>query len=149
MKRIISTLSALMALLFSASCFGALTCSDGTVKKLVLDISTNEYKNKLLNQAIRDELGTTPRIQGNPTYNDWNRVKDKDKDVGRVISLVDQQVAMAKMRLANIRINGKNDEIKKIECGGDLAFSNGYTHPIIYTAQFTEDGKVYVEVLGL
>ena len=51
--------------------------------------------------------------------------------------------------ITGIRTNEKNDKVKKCKCGATLALSNGNTLPIDYTAQFTEDGKLYVEVSGL
>ena len=90
------------------------------------------------------------RLQG--SYDDVKKLSsqpDINPEVVKLIAQVDEQVADLKMNIINFRINGKHDDIKKCECGGDLSFSNGKTAPISYTAQFTEDGKLYVEVAGL
>jgi len=136
--RTLAVFSALsLVLLFCAACTksGAPSCTDESVKKLVLDISTKEFRNQLAGNV----------------YDYLNEMKDKpgNDSAKETISYVDKQIAEAKISLANIRINKKRDDIKKCECGGDLAFSNGKTLSITYTAQFTEDGKVYVEVAGL
>lgn len=138
-----------LTFLFACSKSGAPNCSDSDVKALVIDISTGEIKNQLLSQAIITQLGTSPQVQGNPTYEQWNQLKDKDKNIKELIDYVDKQMKEAGMTLTGIRTNGKNDEIKKCQCGGDLTFSNGKTFSIEYTAQYTEDEKIYVEVFGL
>ena len=150
--RIFMIFAALSLFLFGGcSKSGAPLCTDETVKKLVLDISTGELKNQLLNMAIVTQLATTPMVQGNPTYEDWNKLKDAAgaEKIREVVSLVDRQIAEAKMNLTNVRISEKRDDIKKCDCGGDLAFSSGKTIPITYAVQYTEDGKIYVEVFGL
>jgi len=144
---VISALS--LALLFCVGCTksGAPSCTDESVKKLVLDISTGELRNILLNKAM---MMSSIRVPG--SYDDVKKMASQPgipPEVGDLIATVDKQIAEAKISLSNIRINGKRDDIKKCECGGDLALSNGKTLPINYTAQFTEDGKVYVEVAGL
>lgn len=139
----------LMGCFSSCSKAEAPNCSDSNVKALVIDICTGELKNQLLTQAIVTQLHTAPRVHGNPTYEQWNQVKDKDQSVKQVIDYVDKQMAEAGITLTGIRTNGKNNEIRKCQCGGDLTFSNGKSHSIEYTAQYTEDGQIYVEVSGL
>lgn len=137
-----------MASIFCVSCSksGAPSCTDESVKKLALDISMGEVRNQLLKLAI---MMSNISVAG--SYDDLSKIKNKPgaEPIRRLISTVDQQITEAKINLVNIRINGEHGDIKKCECGGDLSFSNGKTLPITYTAQFTEDGKVYVEVAGL
>jgi hypothetical protein len=128
---------------------GSPTCSDSDVRELVIDISTSELKDELLSQAIITQLGMSPNVRGNPTYEQWNQLKGKNESIKNVIDYVDKQVAEMGMTLTGIRKNGINEEIKKCQCGGDLTFSNGKTHAIEYTAQYTEDGQIYVKVFGL
>ena len=139
-----------LALLFFVACTksGSPSCTDESVKKLVLDISAVEFRNQLTasscgNSGMHHLAGFS--------YDSLNDLKNNkgNEYIKEIISAVDKQFAEAKMSLANIRVNGKRDDIKKCECGGDLALSDGKTHPITYTAQFTEDGKVHVEVAGL
>lgn len=143
---VLSALSVALLLCFGCTKSGAPSCTDESVKKLVLDISTGELRNQLLNQAM---MMSPIRVPG--TYDDLNKIKDQPgaEEIRKLILTVDQEIADAKISLANIRINDKRNDIKKCDCGGDLAFSNGKTFPITYTAQFTEDGKVYAEVAGL
>ncbi len=140
-----------MMVCLSCSTSRAPSCTDEPVKKLVLDISAGEVRNQLfqagkIEYGIRDGRGVLPG-----TYDDFRKLQDTPgyEKARELMSFVDQQITAANISLTNIRLNGKHDEIKKCECGGDLVFSNGKTHPITYTAQYTEDGKVYVEVSGL
>jgi hypothetical protein len=140
---------------------GAPSCTDEAVTKLVLDISTEEIQNQMTLQTIaatyRYMLMFPFNVPGN--YNTVKQMMNEttgergDKEfrdhLRKTIDVVDKQFADARTGLTGIRKNGKNDELKKCECAASLSFANGKTHPITYTAQFTEDGKVYVEVSGL
>jgi len=144
----------------SCSKSGAPSCNDEPVKKLVLDISREEFRHALFDNAIkyntelpRHNLGTQVH---DLTYDEVNKLKDAPdintpykEEARKLMSTVDQQVTALNINLTNIRLNGKHDDIKKCECGGDLTLSNGKALPITYTAQYTEDGKIYVEVSGL
>lgn len=136
-------------LLFFIGCSksGAPSCSDDSVKGLVLDISAGELRNQLLSQNM---MMSSIRVPG--SYDDIKKIASEPNappEVVELISKVDEQITQLNINLINVRMNGKNNEIKKCDCGGDLSFANGKTHSITYTAQYTEDGKVYVEVAGL
>jgi len=151
-----------LALLFiGCTRSGAPSCTDEAVTKLVLEISTEEIQNQMTLQTIaatyRYMLLFPFNVPGN--YNAVKQMMNEatgesgDKEfrdhLRQTIAAGDKQFADTKIGLTGIRKNGKNDELKKCECGASLSFANGKTHPIAYTAQFTEDGKVYVEVGGL
>ncbi len=94
-------------------------------------------------------MGTTPQIQGNPTYAQWNRKRAGSEEIAKLLDLVDSQVAELSFRLDGIRINSMDDGIRKTACGVTLFSDVGVTHDIEYTAQYIEDGRVYVQVFGL
>jgi hypothetical protein len=85
------------------------------------------------------------------SYDELKVTKDEpgDEKIKELILNSDQQVTDSKLTLSGIRINGVKNEIKKCECGGNISSASGASIPITYTGQFTEDVKVYVEVLGL
>lgn len=134
--------------MLTAGCFGAgvPACNDNDVKGLVLDISTTEMRNQVMFTAMR-QLGIS--AVGRPTYEEWNKFRDKDEATKRVLDLVDKMMAESKMTLVAIRTNSTHKDSKKSACGGELNFPNGYKLPITYIAQRTEDRKIYVEVSGL
>jgi len=126
---------------------GAPSCGDESVKGLVLDISTGEIKNQLLKQTM---IMSSIRVPG--SYDDVKKIASEPNapsEVGELIAKVDEQIASLKIGLINVRTNSKQDDIKKCECAGDLSFANGESHPITYAAQFTEDEKIHVSVVGL
>jgi hypothetical protein len=49
----------------------------------------------------------------------------------------------------NIRITKKDDNIKKCDCEADLFSNQDQIRTMKYSAQFTEDGKIYITVYGL
>jgi len=87
------------------------------------------------------------------SYEELNELKVKtgNKILQEAISTyVDQPIAdLSNLGLVNIRTNEKQADIKKTSCSADIASPNGNTLPISYTAQITEDDKLYVEVTGL
>ena len=145
-------LATFVAILISCGKSGAPDCSDEAVRSLVMSISTNEVKDQLLSQAIMTELRMAPRLAGNPTYDEWNKIKDTDENIKTVVDAVDEQIKSIEMTLVGIRTNEKNDEIKKCRCGGNISIANGSDEKslsIDYTAQYTDDGELFVEVNGL
>lgn len=133
--------------LFSHTGFGAPNCSDSNVKALVIKISTKKLKNELFHTGLMQS--SIRIVRGNTTYEYWSQHKDNTKAMKKIIDNVDKQILAAGMTLTGIRTNGKNDEIKKCQCGGELTFANGQTHTIKYTAQYTEDNQIYIEIFGL
>jgi hypothetical protein len=140
---------------------GAPSCTDEAVNKLVLDISTEE----ILNIFTTGTMANTYPYMMSPPFNvpgNYATMKKMmieatgergDKEfrdhMRQIISTVDKMMGDAKISLTAVRLNGKDDKIKKCDCGGNLVLPNGKTVPITYTAQLTEDGKIYVEVGGL
>jgi len=150
-KKLILLFAVLVSvLLIVSSCgkTGAPNCADEDVKSLVIQITEGELRNEFLNQAIMTELHMAPHILGNPTYNGLNNLKEKNNDVVKLLGIVDKRMADTKIELTAIRTNGKDDKIKKCECGGDISI-NGKSGSIEFTGQYTEDGQIYVEVFGL
>ena len=128
---------------------GAPGCSDSNVQALVLEIAGDEVKNSILNEYIRTELGTDPRVQGSPKYEDWNELKDQNEKIRKIIEQVDKRFSEFKPNLSGIRTDDTNDQTQKCKCGATLTAANGNSLSISYVAQLTEDGQLYVEVYGL
>jgi hypothetical protein len=58
--------------------------------------------------------------------------------------------------LSAIRLTSQDEDVGKISCAAQLSIKGTYegetidkTAPITYTAQYTGDGQLYVEVFGL
>lgn len=136
---------------------GAPSCADEAVKKMAIDISRVKVRNALYREAF---------AKGNdfiyfPTYDSAKIIRAvrrdrlakgdsltvEEKRILELMDVVDKQAADPKISLTNIRTNGKHDDVKKCDCSGDLDLG-GKALAIDYMAQYTEDGKIYVEVDG-
>jgi len=113
-------------------------CSDANVKELAIEISSDELPEQLFRGAIRSHLGTSLRMQGNPTYAQWKQLDDPN--VIKLIAYVDAQMAELALTLDAIRTDDINHEIQKVECAADLLFGNGnkYPSPTTPNPQMTE-----------
>jgi uncharacterized protein YxeA len=112
---------------------------------------------QIQNQSIRQ---INPYISMMCSYDDVKKISQSSElpapsctipkqIASEIIAAIEKAIAASNISLINIRFNGKNDDIKKCKCGGDLSSQNGKTSSITYTAQFTENGDIYVEVDGL
>lgn len=147
MKKLILLFAVLVSgLLVVSSCgkTGAPNCADEDVKSLVIQIAEGELKRQLLIGS--GMLMDVPLNKIN--YDEMNKAKDQNEKYARAIAYVDERMAKVEMGLSGIRTEGKDDEIRKCNCSGELSV-NGKSGPVEYTAQYTEDGQIYIEVFGL
>ena len=146
-----TTMFMLLSLFFVVGCgnSGAPDCSSKDVKNLVVDIVNVQIKNSIVNQM---------RLGGNPSYEDLKIYLEKYKKSGDIesvnhfkttIETVDKQLASLSPSIEGVRTDGCDDKSRKCKCGANVVLSNGKSLPIQYTAQYTDDGKIYVEVSGL
>lgn len=159
MKKLV-LMFALLSLFFIGGCgsSGAPECSSKDVQKMVIKIVTEQFQNKLTNQAIMTEAGIDPSLWGNPSYDSLKQQMEKvtaeeKTRIESIIKVVDKQMSKLSLSLEGTRTESCNDKIKKCKCGANLVVPgpNGgsKSFPIKYTAQYTDDGKLYVEVFGL
>lgn len=149
MKKILLSLAVIFGSLFSVAgyCGEVPSCSDPNVKAQVMEISLNSLRDQLMPMAVMQILHMSPRMAGNPTYAQWDKIRDKDPSIKNVLLAVDSQIADMSPTIVSIRTQGKNSETRTCWCAAILKVANGNTVPITYTAQYTDDGKeIYVEV---
>jgi len=60
---------------------------------------------------------------------------------------IQQEINNTNLSLTGIRILKKEPELKKITCAADVSMEGGRSFPINYSAQITEDDRIYVEAL--
>jgi hypothetical protein len=138
-------------------------CTDVDVTNVVIEVATDELKNQMTRQAIIDQAGLDPALWGNPSYNDLKQrltsigTEAKGSMEQNIIDSVDRQVAALTLKVDGIRDNGTDKKVKKCNCVANLSMlqkgkegqAEAPSFPISYTAQYTEDGKLYVVVFGL
>jgi len=134
-------------------------CSDGDVKKLVIETSQelvekkmiknfleknmNEFSNVLNKNETSDSNLIAKIIYGQiPTLNDLKasntpKIKEYVRDI---------ESKCSKLSIESIRTSSKDDVAKKCSCEGDVIVTPEIKIPIRYNAQKTDDGKIRVEV---
>lgn len=115
---------------------------DKDVTNLVLEICTEEMQQQLFLRYASQYFG----IRG-MQYKD--NVNSTDERMQEVIRQVDEAIENIDMKLRGIRTTDVNKDVGKIRCASELTFANGRKVDIEYTAQYTEDDLIYVEVFGL
>ena len=126
-----------------AATFILSACMDGAPK-----CDSTEVKNQattLATQLIRDELLHQYVVRIPPlTYEEAK--KSELPHHREAAELVDKQLAENGFELAAIRPVSEDGKTRKCTCAATLAFKKGNTLGVDYSAQYTTDGKIYVEV---
>jgi len=162
----------ILALLYFAGCSSNTTptCTDETVKELVLEISTEELFKQLLPEQLQvNSSQIINETKDSAIYKEYEKVDPQGTGFGwgtmpvnyftkfaeisqtaKVVKeKITQQIKEMNLSLNGVRTSSENPDIKKISCESNLVSANGNTLPIRYTAQLTEDNQIWVEVAGL
>lgn len=145
-------------------------CSDEPVKKVVLDITYQEFFKALLPEQLQqnykhivdetknsevfkeyekiDQQGTG-WVWGTMTVENFLKFVPISKTATTVQSEIINHINTMNITVNNIRTNDNSQDTKKTFCEAELGLSNGKSLPIKYTAQLTDDKKIWVEVIGL
>ena len=151
MKKItLALMAVVVSCMFLTGCGASTpTGSDSNVKKLVLEIATDELRNQLAPMIYQKITGIPVGIIGAKiTYTGLRAKAAQDAHAKKSVVAIDDVVAKAKMSISNIRTNEVNDKTKMSRSSADLIV-NKSKFPIEYTAQINADGELYVEVFGL
>lgn len=111
-------------------------CADDKTQILLTDIIDTEVKN------YTEQIYTT---------NDWDELDKmlgiKWKDDGQNIPAYYKNKIISRLSftVTDIRTTNINKEVKMSQCGATLLIS-GSSIPIRYLVQYTENGKLYIEV---
>jgi len=123
----------------------SLSCNNTEVTSLVMNIASKELKEQLFKLFFLNEASILPRDIAEMTYAEFK--SKATSGIGKkVLDQTDSTVASIK--LTDMRLQGKNETTGMISCAAKLSGKNGDTD-IRYTAQLTDEGKLYVEVSGL
>lgn len=143
-------------------------CTDAKVKNLVMDITIEELKNQYLQRPENAMIslmamstsntyqqiileGSMAQGGGNykPSYKDLKKHEKDDKTIYAIVHNVDSIFAdNSDITLESIRVDDVDKGIKKCNCSADIVSGENKV-PISYSAQYTEEGKLYVTVSGL
>ncbi len=76
-----------------------------------------------------------------------SKYPDERKHINNVLSKADE--LSNNIFLSSIRIDDINEKINKITCKGQIYIDKDIIINISYTAQYTEENQLFVEVFGL
>jgi len=150
--------------LTSCGLSGAPDCGDGEVKETLENLVMNQARQKVL---LLNVLGQNPdsvallasddtlmfkTLSGGLSYEDLVAIADENKHAEKLIDTIDDAMDDFEVSLTNIRIQQKDDELKKVICKAEITVDNGknpFKQGIDYSAQYNDDGEVYVETSGI
>ena len=144
MKKLI--LIGFVPLLFS--CSNQPECDDSDVKDIVKEIYIDDYRGLLEKKYINNNYNRNDIYQfakeNNKDYDELNEeILASLKKESSLFS--DSIISVSKIEVNGIRLLDKNEKIKKCECAAELILDDE-NYDIEYSAQHTEDGKIYVEL---
>jgi len=151
------------ATLLLVGCSGATTpgCSDAEVTELVKDIVHQEVVNFFFLSALQTRTGSYPAsVLSQIPIETWkNNPPDPEnvavnfsfevEDIQSIIREVEAEAQAASFQLIGIRVESEEPEYGRISCAANLRAEGGGEDSISYTAQYSEDGYLNVEVFGL
>ncbi len=125
--------------------------TDADVQKLTLQICDELIRDQLILVEGPNNTGMTvdamQRYNGiAPKYAVWNEMKDQHEGIKAAVEAIDQTMSTLDLSLSAIRVLSKDDDTKRTEFAAQLQLGNGKNLNIQGSAQYTEDGQVYVEV---
>ncbi len=148
----------IVALLLAGCASGPPPCDDVEVTDLALSIAKDVVVQQAFLTNLREATGAFPAsIIGSVPVSTWktnppkpeeltNRFSFTVEQVHEVIRKTEGQLEQTGMHITAVRVDDINEKTGKAFCGANLTLGNGKSWPISYTAQYTEDGQMYVEI---
>jgi hypothetical protein len=121
------------------------------VKQLVLTLSMKAIRNALLPEVGSDVTGMaleTMLRYGYPEFDFdiWQSLRGESKQIGLVVSQIEERTKDLDLRLENVRVVFRNEDLRRVVCLGEIHLSNGNRLNIRYLAQYNEAHELYAEV---
>lgn len=149
-----TTLAAILALtILFAACGSKRTPnpSSSEVRQLVLTLSLKAIRNALLSEVGSDVTGMAPETMlryGYPEFDfeTWQNLRGESEQIGLVVSQIEEQTKDLDLHLENVRVESRDEDLRRVVCLGEIHLANGNRLEIRYLAQFNEANQLYVEV---
>ncbi len=121
------------------------------VKQLVLALSMKAIRNALLPEVGSDVTGMAPETMlryGYPEFDfeRWQGLRTESEPIGLVVSQIEERTKNLDLRLENIRVESRDEDLRRVVCLGKIHLGNGNQLNIRYLAQYNEAHELYVEV---
>ena len=142
-----------MVLLVTLAC-GCNRIPDPTapeVKQQVLSLSLGLIQDMALPEVAEQVTSTDRKTllqYGFPPFEfkTWVAMRGESEQIAQVVAKIEEKSKNIDLRLENIRIESKDEKLRRVACQAELRVPNQEPLNIRYTAQYTEDGNLYVEV---
>jgi hypothetical protein len=161
-----------LALLSVAGCSSnpTPTCTDATVKELVIKIANEELLKQLLPEQLQGNYSQIIKeTKDSAVYKEYEKIDPRgsgfvwgtmpvknflkfteiSQTAKAVKEKITEQIKEMNFSLVGVRTSSEKPDVRKISCESNLVSANGNTLAIRYTAQTTEDKQIWVEVSGL
>ncbi len=144
--------SSMVAMLSSCATSSPPGCSDDEVLQLVNDLSIEVAANAIVPIIIAQLTRTSPSVWGNPDYAALKRraANPDDAQAQAVLAKVDEAISHVRFTFQGVRTDRLDEQTLKSWCSVEVT---GYaneklqgTDQLSYTAQYTDDGQIYVEI---
>lgn len=124
---------------------GAPRCDQADVQSQTMKLTTQIMQDELIHQYIPNvTYGNAKQIAAEETQiPDEQIVKQAMIDA---VEKVDKRITELAMVMTDIRPVGEDERIQKSTCAANVGLSNGNKLNLTYSAQYTTDGELYVEV---
>lgn len=142
----------LVSLTTACGVFGTPDCADSDVMGLLDELSRELVADEMVPTFIMQTTGMSPRMWGNPDYAALkaSAANSEDPAAKAVLERLEQRLAQIEFKFEGIRANDVDERVHKTWCGAQRrAFVDGKdvgVDQVSYTAQYTGDGQVYVEI---
>ena len=121
------------------------------VIQLAESLSMQIVRNAVLIETAQNKTGiSAERLQqyGYPEldFEVWSATRESSDTINAVVEAVEEVVDGLDNRIENIRVESKDIHNGKVICVGQLESNRGTTLDIRFSAQYTEDNRLWVEV---
>jgi len=121
-------------------------CDNAEVLGLVTEIFHNHIRDQLVPLAIMQVIGVHPSMFGDATYASFKATMAEDPQSKQVVDYIDGRLAtVPEIRYEGIRTIKRDTETHRSTCAAQLRGGDTGQADAHYTAQWTDDGRLYVE----
>lgn len=138
-----------LPILLLSSCSKQPTCDGADVKKVLFEIIKDKMKKEIKKDYFNANYNYSDVRQyardNNLNFTEVNNEMKSDFE-SKASAYALAETIKATLKLNGSRLKSVDEKLKKCECASELIVNNDNKIDIEYTAQYTEDGQVYVEL---
>ena len=113
------------------------------VKKLVVELATNEMRNQAVPALIQHLYSTHASVWGYPTYSQLKNDTENER-AQHLIDVLDERIESLGIQVTNIRTTEIKKEYNMVTCEALIKSIDSDLYNITYSAQLTDDKESFV-----